>query len=70
MDWSGLPWRIGSRSKPTTRGGIDFFVHTDWAGIGKDSFACSAINTAVKAGADSTRWIRLQTGVCCAGETQ
>jgi hypothetical protein len=62
MDSSGLPWRKSSQSKPTNKAGIDCFVHTDWAGIGKGSFAYSVINTAAKAGADSTGWIRLQTG--------
>jgi len=62
MDWSGLPRRISSQSKPTIKTGFDCFVHTDWAGIGKVSFAFSAINTAVKAGADLTLWICLQTG--------
>ena len=52
-----------SRSKPTTRAGIDYLVGTDWAATGKGGFAYSATNTAAKAGADSTRWIRLQTGV-------
>ena len=63
MDWSGLPWQIGSRSKPTTKACIGCFAHTGWAGIAKGSFAYSAINTAVKAEADSTRWMHLQTGV-------
>ena len=63
MDWSGLPRRISSRSKPTTKAGIDYFVHTDWAEIGKGSFAYCANNTAAIAGAGSSRWVRLQTGV-------
>ena len=38
-----------SRSKPTTRVGIDYFVGTDWAGIGRGNCAYSATNTAAKA---------------------
>jgi hypothetical protein len=52
-----------SRSKPTTRVGIDYFVGTDWAGIGRGNFAYSATNTAAKAGADSTRWFACKRGV-------
>jgi hypothetical protein len=63
MDWSGMQWRISSRSKPATRAAIDCFVHTGWAGIGKGSFAYSATHMAAKAEADSIRRVRLQTGV-------
>jgi len=34
----------------------------DWAGIGKDGFVSSAINTAAKARADSSRQVPRQTG--------
>ena len=59
--WTAV--RTNNRSKPTTRAGIDYFVRTDWAGIGKGSFAYSATNPAAKAGADSIRWVHMQTGV-------
>ena len=39
------------------------FVLTDWAGIGKGGFGSFAINTAVKARADSSRQVPGQTGV-------
>jgi hypothetical protein len=51
-----------SRSKPTTRARIDCFVRTDWNVIGKDGFAHSATNMAATAGANSSRWARLQIG--------
>jgi len=41
----------------------DCFVHTDWAGTGERSSECFAISMAVKARADSSRQVRLQTGV-------
>jgi hypothetical protein len=44
-------------------GGRGCFVRTDWAGISEGSFACFAISTEVKARADSSRQVRLQTGV-------
>src|SRR5437899_9236743 len=62
MGWSGLPWRTNSRSRPRTKGGSDYFAHTDWAGIAQDDFACSATNMVAKARAASIQWVRLQTG--------
>ena len=44
-------------------GGRGCFVPTDWAEIGIGSFAYFAISTEVKVRADSSRQIRLQTGV-------
>jgi hypothetical protein len=59
-------WTAVGKKQPieaTYQGGIDCFVCTDWAGIGKGGFACSVTNTAAKAGADSRRSVGLQTGV-------
>jgi len=48
-----------SRSKPTTRARLDYFVRTDWNVIGKHRFAYSATNMAATIGANSSRWARL-----------
>lgn len=40
-----------------------FFVPTDWAGIARDGFVSSAINTAAKARAASSQQVPRQTGV-------
>jgi hypothetical protein len=61
----GLVWTAAANKQPiepATKAGIDYFVHTDWAEIGKDSFAYSATSTAATAGVDSIHWDRLQTG--------
>ena len=47
-----LVWTAVENKQPIRRwikGGSGCFVHIDWAGIDKDGFAYSAINTAGKA---------------------
>ena len=60
-----LVWTAVANKKPIEaiyQGGLDRFVCTGLAVTGKDSFVCSAINTAAKAGAGSSRRVRRQTG--------
>ena len=62
----GLVWTSVANRQPIEamyRDGIGCFVLTDWAGIGKDGFGSSAINTAAKDRADSSRQVPQQTGV-------
>ena len=61
----GLVWTAvanQNRSRPTTRAGIDYFVGTDWAGIGKATARTLLSNTAAKVGADSTPWFACKRG--------
>ena len=51
-----------SRSKPTTRAGIDYLVGTDWAGIGRSNFAYSATPHGGESRSGLDPLVRLQTG--------
>jgi hypothetical protein len=61
-----LVWTAVANRQPIEsnyEGRYRLFVRTDLAGIGNGSFVYSATNMEARAGVDSTRWVRLQTGI-------
>jgi len=61
-----LVWAAVTNKQPIEavyQGRLRLFCPTDWGGIGKDGFVCSATSMAATAGADSSRLARRKTGV-------